>query len=105
MKDVTSTCRAIQTASTQEQVVAAVREYVASLTPEEAALMPVGLTTLSVSHVDEVVHSALQLVHREMLAVVDAPEAALLKDASLVFSTAAQRLAALALQPGELAKS
>jgi predicted nucleic acid-binding protein len=66
-------------------------------------LLPASLTGLGVSHVEEVVQSAVQLVHREMLSALDAPEAALLKDAALVFSTAAQRLAALAKQRGEKA--
>ena len=103
MKDVSSTCRALQAATSEEQVVAIVRGYLASLTAEEAALMPAGLTALSVSHVEEVVQSALHLVHREMLAVFDAPETVVLKEASLVFTTATQRLAALAKQPGEIA--
>ena len=103
MKDPQSTCRAIQAAATQEQVIAVVREYLGSLTPSEAAMLPVGLTSLGVSHVEEVVQSALQIVHREMLSVLDAPEATILKEASLVFSTAAQRLAMLTKQPGEVA--
>ena len=102
MKDASSTCKALQAATSEEQVVALVRGYLGSLSPAEAALLPTGLTALSVSHVEEVVHSALQLVHREMVAVFDAPETLVLKEASLVFTTAAQRLAALARQPGEI---
>jgi uncharacterized membrane protein len=103
LKDTQSACRAIQSASTEAQVVAIVREYLSSLTPAQLAVLPVSLTALGVSHVEEVVQSALQLVHREMLSALDAPEAALLKDAALVFSTAAQRLAVLAKLPGETA--
>jgi hypothetical protein len=103
LKDTQSTCRAIQAASTEAQVIAVVREYPCSLSPSELAVLPASLTGLGVSHVEEVVQSALQLVHREMLSALDAPEAALLKDAALVFSTAAQRLAALAKHPGETA--
>jgi hypothetical protein len=103
LKDTHSTCRAIQAASTEAQVVAAVREYLGSLSAAELALLPASLTGLGVSHVEEVVQSAVQLVHREMLSALDAPEAALLKDAALVFSTAAQRLAVLAKHRGEKA--
>jgi hypothetical protein len=78
-----------------------VREYLGSLTPSEVAMLPAGLTSLGKSHVEEVVQSALQIVHREMLAALDAPEAGILKDASLVFSTAARRLAMLN-QPGQI---
>jgi hypothetical protein len=101
LKDTQSICRAIQAAPTEAQVITVVREYLASLDPTEIALLPAGLIGLGISHVEEVVQSALQLVHREMLSALDAPEAAFLKDAALVFSTAAQRLAALAKHPGE----
>ena len=101
MNDSRSTIRAIQAAATEEQVVAVVRDFLKSLSPSEAALMPAGLTALGVSHVEEVFQSALALVHREMGAAFDQPEAAVLKDASLVLSTAAQRLAILAKHPGE----
>ena len=103
LKDPQTACNAIQAAATQEQVVAIVREYLGSLTPSEVALLPAGLTALGVSHVEEVVQSALQIVHREMLAAVDAPEARILKEASLVFSTAARRLAMLTQLPGQVA--
>jgi hypothetical protein len=103
LKDTQSTCRALQAAHTESQVVSIVREYISSLSPAELALLPAGLGSLGISHVEEVVQSALQLVHREMLSVLDAPEAAFLKDAALIFSTAAQRLAALAKHPGETA--
>ena len=96
MKDSRSTCRAIQTASTEQQVISVVREYLSSLSPAEVALMPAGLSALATSRAEEVVQSALQLVHHEMLVALDAPEAELIKDAVLVFSTAATRLATLA---------
>ena len=59
-------------------------------------MLPAGLAALATNHAEEVVQSALQLVHHEMLAALDEPEAAVLKDAALVFSTAATRLATLA---------
>lgn len=103
MKDTHSICRAIQAAPTEAHVVAIVREYLSSLSAAELAALPAGLTALGISHAEEVVQSALQLVHREMLSALDAPEAAFLKDAALIFSTAAQRLAALAKHPGATA--
>jgi hypothetical protein len=96
MKNTRSTCLAIERASTQEQVIASVREYLSSLSPAEVALMPAGLAALSTSRAEEVVQSAFQLVHHEMLVVLNAPEAGVIKEAVLVFSTAATRLAALA---------
>jgi hypothetical protein len=96
MKDPRSTCLAIQAASTEEQVIVVVREYLSSLSPDEIALLPKGLATLGTNHVEEVVQSAVQLAHHEMLAALNESEAVLLKDAVLVFSTAATRLAALA---------
>lgn len=91
-------CTAIQAASTEEQVISIVRGYLSSLSAEEVAFLPSGLTALGITHAEEVVQSALQLVHHEMLSVFKAPEAALLKDAAMVFSTAATRLASLAAQ-------
>lgn len=96
MKNSRSTCLAIQSASTEKQVLSSVRDYLSSLSPAEVALMPAGLAALGTSRAEEVVQSALQLVHHEMLVPLDAPEAELIKDAVMVFSTAATRLAALA---------
>ena len=92
-----STCAAIQSASTEDQVVGAVRDYLASLSAAEVALMPAGLTTLGRSHAANVVESALELVHREMVEVRGAAEMELIRDAVLVLATAATRLAALAV--------
>ena len=91
-----SACRAIKAASTEAQVIAAVRSYLSSLGPAEVAVLPAQVMTLVLSETEEIVQSALQLVHSEMLAAHDAPEATLLSQVTLVFSTAANRLAALA---------
>ena len=96
MKNSRSTCLAIENALTQDEVVVSVREYLASLNPAEIALMPPGLAVFATGRAEEVVHSALQLVHHEMAVALDAPEAELIKEAVLVFSTAATRLATLA---------
>jgi hypothetical protein len=96
LKNSRSTCLAIQSASTEKEVLSSVRDYLSSLSPAEIALMPAGLAALGTSRAEEVVQSALQLVHHEMLVALDAPEADLIKDAVLVFSTAATRLATIA---------
>lgn len=96
MKDSRSACAAILTAATEEEVVLAVRGYLSSFTEAEVALMPAGLTALGTSHAQGVVQGALELVRRDMLAALDAPGADIIRDAVLVFSTAATRLAALA---------
>lgn len=96
MKNSRSTCQAIQSASTENEVLSFVRDYLSSLSPAEVALLPAGLAVLGVGRAEEVVETALQLVHHEMLVVLDAPEAELIKDAVMVFSTAATRLATIA---------
>jgi hypothetical protein len=96
MMDSRAACLAIQAASSEKQVISAVREYLSSLSPAQIALLPASLAALGTSHVEEVVQSALQLVYHEMLAALDSPEAAFLKDPVQVFSTAATRLATLA---------
>jgi hypothetical protein len=95
MKDCNDICLAIRAAKSEAEVIAAVRAYLASLEPQEIALIPKGLTSLGVSHAEEVVQAALEIAHREALAAFDAPESAFLKDAVKVFSTASMRLAAL----------
>jgi Protein of unknown function (DUF3606). len=92
MKKSDSACRAIRAANTEAQVVAAVREYLASLGPEEVAALPAQVMAFGLHQVEEVVHSALDLVHREMLAMREGPESEVLAEVTLVFSTAAKRL-------------
>ena len=99
MKDSRSACAAIQTAATEEEVVLAVRGYLSSFSDAEVALMPAGLIALGTTDAQGVVQGALELVQREMLAALDAPGADLIRDAVLVFSTAATRLATLAFVP------
>ena len=78
-------CRDIRAASTESEVVSAVRRYLGSLDAGEVALLPAEIMTLSLSEVEEIVHSALQLLQREMLSSHEAPEATLLREVSLVF--------------------
>ena len=58
--------------------------------------MPAALIALGQSHAENIVQSALQLVHEEMLTVLDAPESDLLRQSVLVLATASRRLAMLA---------
>jgi hypothetical protein len=87
---------AIRNASRESQVVEAVQAYLASLDASELALLPEQIVTLALHQTEEVIQSALDLVHREMQGLREAPGAALLSETALVFSTAANRLAALA---------
>lgn len=96
MKKSDSARRAIKSASTESEVIAAVRGYLSSLAPLEIALLPAPLMALMLSEAEEIVQSALQLVHSALLAARDPSEAELLGDANLVFAAAAKRLAALA---------
>lgn len=94
--DSRATCLAIQTASSEEQVISAVQTYLSSLSAAQAASMPAGLIALGKSHAENIVQSALQLVHDEMLSVLDTPEPDLLREAVTVLAAASTRLAALA---------
>ena len=96
MKKSDSARRAITSASTESEVISAVRGYLSSLDALEIALLPAPLMALMLSEAEEIVQSALQLVHTALLAARDSSEAELLGDAHLVFAAAAKRLAALA---------
>lgn len=96
MKKSTSARSAIRAASTESQVLAAVREYLSSLSASELALVPAGIMALGIGQAEEAIQAALLLLHREKLASKAAPAAAVLKDTALVLSAAAKRLAALA---------
>jgi hypothetical protein len=92
-----STCVAIRAASTETEVMSAVRGYLSSLSPDKTAILPPTLVTLGINHAQDIAQAALELAGREALAVADAPEAAFLKDAATVLSTAAMRLAVLSI--------
>ena len=96
MKKSDVACRAIGAASSETQVIAAVRRYLSSLEASEVAQLPAEIVNFSLSPAEEAVQSALYLVHTQMLRLGDTPEAAMLNDVTLVFSTAARRLAVLA---------
>jgi len=96
MKDSTSTCHAIQAASTEAQVISIVREYFAGLSPEKAAFVPAAVLKVGANYAQDVAQAALEIANREADAAPDAPEAALLRDVGIVLSTAAMRLVVLA---------
>jgi hypothetical protein len=96
MRNGDNACRDIKAASTESEVIAAVRRYLGSLDASDAAKLPAEVMALGLSEVEEMVHAALQLVHNEMLGSHDAAEAEVLKDVHRVFTTAAKRLADLA---------
>jgi hypothetical protein len=96
MKDSSSTCQAIQAASTEAQVIAIVREYFAGLSPEKAAYVPTAVLKVGMNYAQDVAQAALEIANREAHAEPDAPEAALLRDVGIVLSTAAMRLVVLA---------
>jgi hypothetical protein len=96
MKKSDNAVRAIRAASTESQVIGALHDYVSSLDAAEVALLPAEIMAFGLAHAEEAVQSALYLVHTQMLRLGDSPEAAVLNEVTLVFSSAARRLAALA---------
>ncbi len=88
---------AIRLAKTESDVIAAIRDYLASLSAEELALIPGGFRALGLITIDEILQAAVELAQREMLAVAEAPETEVVRDAANVFSTAAIRLATISL--------
>ena len=89
------TCTAIGGAYSEEQVVSAVKHYVASLTPHEATSMPQAITALGLGHPQSLVQAALHVAQHGLHGRQDVAEHALIKDAVVVLATAAQRLALL----------
>jgi hypothetical protein len=88
--------RAIRTASTESHVIAAVRDYLATLDAHEVALVPAEIMAFGLAAAEEAIQSALYLVHTQMLRTHEEVESAVLNDVTLVFSAAARRIAALA---------
>jgi hypothetical protein len=105
MRDGQKTCAAIRGATTPEGVIAVLLDYVATLSPAEAALVPASLTNLAAHHAAEVAAAAVDLARREALVENDAPEAEFLKEVATVLSTAAMRLAVLIATVPEKAES
>lgn len=96
MSDSKSTCAAIMAAHSEDQVIALVRDYLASFSAEKAALVPPSLVAFGINHAREIAQAAVEVANREAQAVADGPEAAFLKDVGTVLSTAAMKLVVLA---------
>lgn len=96
MKSSDRACRTIRAATSESQVIQAVSEYLKSLHPTVVAIFPAELMAVGLQQAEEVIHSALDIVHRQ-IARSDLPaEADTLNEIVLVLSTAARRLAILA---------
>jgi hypothetical protein len=92
-------CRDIRTARNESEVLGAVRTYLDSLDAADAALLPAELLVMGLTPAEELIRSALEALHEEMEAGAGKSKRGLLNEASLVFTTAARRLAALAKDP------
>lgn len=96
MSNTEAACRRIRAASTESQVIAAVRDYVVALGPAELAALPMQLLPASLLQGEEVIHSALQLIEDAVTRVAGvAAGSEVTDDMRLVLTTAARRLAAL----------
>ena len=92
-----ATCVAIQAASTEAEVISALRHYLSSLDAPKIALVPPTLLTVGVNYAQEIAQAAIELARRETSAALDEASAEFLKDAAIVLSTAAMRLAVLSV--------
>ena len=96
--DYAETCRAISTATTDGEVVAAVRRYLGSLDHHKIAL-PAQLLSLQVNHAVDIAAASVELARLEATLLLQGPEATVLKNVATVLSTAAMRLAIISLEP------
>jgi hypothetical protein len=98
--DGASTCHLIRAASTEGEVIAAVRDYLGALDKAQLAAIPAGLLSLQINHARDIAAAAVELARHEATMEQHGPEAALVKDVATVLSTAAMRLAIISMQPG-----
>lgn len=96
MKSSDRACRNIRAASSESQVLQEVSDYLGSLQPAVVAIIPAELMAVGLQQAEEVIHSALEIVHRQIARRERAAEADTLNEMVLVLSTAARRLAVLA---------
>jgi hypothetical protein len=99
MKRSDAACRAIRSAKTENQVITAVQDYLKTLDQAEIAVLPADILAFGVRQAEEALHTALHHVHEQMLKLDEAAGSAVLTEVTLVFTTAAKRLAALAKDP------
>jgi len=87
-------CRAIRKATSESEVIGAVRKYLDSLDTSDAALLPAEILVIGLAPAEELIQSALQTLDTHMKARKS--KSGILPETILVLTTAARRLAALA---------
>jgi|KBSSwiStaDraftv2_1062776.scaffolds.fasta_scaffold1807207_2 hypothetical protein len=105
MTDSNRTCAAIMAAGSEGEVVTLVRNYLASLSADKAALIPSSVIALGINHAREIAQAAVEVASREAEALANGPEAAFLKEVATVLSTAAMKLVVLGCGEQETAES
>ena len=88
-------CGAIHRAKNEAEVINAVRQYLDSLEASDAAELPGELLLLGMTPAEELIQSALQALH-DLIGKKSSPKGGVVRETTLVFTTAARRLASLA---------
>lgn len=94
MSKANATCKRIRAATTESQVMAAVREYLSSLGPPEVAGIPLHIVSTSLVMTEESLHTAIQ-AFEDALGAVGVGDGDAAEGTRVVLTTAARRLAAL----------
>ena len=94
MSKTDAACKRIRAATTESQVMAAVREYLSSLGPRELAGIPLHVVSSSLVMTEESIHSAIQ-AFEDLLGAAGGVDPDAADGPRLVLTTAARRLAAL----------
>ena len=89
-------CRAIRAATQESEVIGAVRDYLESLDESDARRLPAEILAMGLTPAEELIQTALQVLHSGMEQAQEDSKGDILSEATLVFTTAARRLAALA---------
>jgi hypothetical protein len=89
-------CRAIRAATKESEVIGAVRDYLESLDASDAGRLPAEILVMGLTPAEELVQTALQVLHSGMEQAQEDSKGDILNEATLVFTTAARRLATLA---------
>lgn len=94
MNKTEAACRKIRAATSESQVIAAVREYLGSLGPPEVAGIPLHILSSCLVQAEESVHSAIQ-VFEDAIGVLGDDHADAAEGTRRVLAAAARRLAAM----------
>ena len=100
LPDCSAACMKIQSASNQDEIIEAVRGYLSAIDRSSLSRLPVSIVSLQASQARDIAAAVAELASREAAIAQDAPEAALIRDVSKVLSTAAMRIALIAMRPG-----